>query len=85
MDTKTPPIPLKHQERKEQHHHQRKDKSTEPVVLPPLTPVPNRQQQQYRPKNSCTSIPWTRGPPFVDRNSDHQKRRPYKYIFFKIK
>ncbi|KYN01084.1 Ankyrin-1 [Cyphomyrmex costatus] len=68
MDTKTPPIPLKSQEKPQP----RKADRVADVSLPPLTPHPNHRSSKHR--SSGTS----QDPPCAVQHQDHRKRRPYR-------
>ncbi|XP_044013213.1 ankycorbin isoform X2 [Aphidius gifuensis] len=74
MDTKTPTIPLKYQEKKQQS--KKKDKTTGDVSLPPLTtPLPNGIK--YKNKNQGQRH-WSRDIPFV--NQDPISKHPYRIL-----
>ncbi|XP_025074915.1 LOW QUALITY PROTEIN: ankycorbin [Pogonomyrmex barbatus] len=82
MDTKTPPIPLKSQEKPQPR---RADRVAD-VSLPPLTPYPNHRSSKHR----SSGAPWSQDPPCVLQHQDHRKRRPYrktedtKMIYFPV-
>ncbi|XP_048269721.1 ankycorbin isoform X1 [Bombus terrestris] len=71
MDTKTPPIPLKVQEKPKP----KQQKSVADVSLPPLTPYRNHRQRQKTPGTQ-----WSRDVPSAVRYQDHQKKRPYRVL-----
>ncbi|CAL7948566.1 unnamed protein product [Xylocopa violacea] len=71
MDTKTPPIPLKVQEKPKP----KQQETVADVSLPPLTPYRNHRQKQ---KTSGTQ--WSRDVPSAIRYQDHQKKRPYRVL-----
>ncbi|XP_076225941.1 uncharacterized protein LOC116426546 isoform X2 [Nomia melanderi] len=71
MDTKTPPIPLKVQEKPKP----RQQESVADVSLPPLTPYKN-----HRPKQKTAGTQWSRDAPSAIRYQDHQKKRPYRVL-----
>ncbi|XP_012524095.1 ankycorbin isoform X2 [Monomorium pharaonis] len=71
MDTKTPPIPLKSQEKS---LPKRADRVVD-VSLPPLTSYPNHRSSKHR--SSDTS--W-QNPPCVVQHQDHRKKRPYRVL-----
>ncbi|XP_011155470.2 ankycorbin isoform X2 [Solenopsis invicta] len=73
MDTKTPPIPLKSQEKSQPR---RADRVAADVSLPPLTPYPNHRSSKHR--SSGTS--WQNPPPCVVQHQDHRKKRPYRVL-----
>ncbi|XP_076666594.1 uncharacterized protein LOC143368117 isoform X2 [Andrena cerasifolii] len=72
MDTKTPPIPLKVQEKPKPKQQQ---ESVADVSLPPLTPYRNHRQKQ-----KTTGTQWSRDAPSAIRYQDHQKKRPYRVL-----
>ncbi|XP_076235051.1 uncharacterized protein LOC143179622 [Calliopsis andreniformis] len=72
MDTKTPPIPLKVQEKPKPKQQQ---ESVADVSLPPLTP-----QRNHRPRQKTTGTQWSRDAPSAIRYQDHQKKRPYRVL-----
>jgi len=81
MDTKTPPIPLKPQERVFLPK-KRTERVVADVSLPPLTPYPSN-----RPKNNGSPAT-SRDPSYPIQHRrrslpchhrDHRKRRPYRY------
>lgn len=81
MDTKTPPIPLKHHlERSNKFRTQNSGRQVQ-VSLPPLTPPPNRRQRLKTPGS-----PWARTgysapgiyPGNVHSNKGYQEERPYR-------
>ncbi|KYN20221.1 Ankyrin-2 [Trachymyrmex cornetzi] len=76
MDTKTPPIPLKSQEKPQP----RKADRVADVSLPPLTPYPNHRSSKHRSSASGTS--WSQGPApcAVQHLQDHRKKRPYRVL-----
>ncbi|XP_076164553.1 uncharacterized protein LOC143145248 isoform X2 [Ptiloglossa arizonensis] len=71
MDTKTPPIPLKVQEKPKPKQHE----TVADVSLPPLTPYRNHRQKQRTPGTQ-----WSRDAPSAIRYQDHQKKRPYRVL-----
>ncbi|CAK9807631.1 ANK2 [Anthophora plagiata] len=71
MDTKTPPIPLKVQEKPKP----KQQESVANVSLPPLTPYRNHRQKQKIPGTQ-----WSRDVPSAIRYQDHQKKRPYRVL-----
>ncbi|XP_033324550.2 uncharacterized protein LOC117219480 isoform X1 [Megalopta genalis] len=71
MDTKTPPIPLKVQEKPKP----KQPESVADVSLPPLTPYRNHRQKQ-----KTTGTQWSRDAPTAIRYQDHQKKRPYRVL-----
>ncbi|XP_076638102.1 uncharacterized protein LOC143350130 [Colletes latitarsis] len=71
MDTKTPPIPLKVQEKPKP----KQQETVADVSLPPLTPYRNHRQKQRTP-----GIQWSRDAPSAIRYQDHQKKRPYRVL-----
>lgn len=71
MDTKTPPIPLKVQEKPKPKQQQ---ETVADVSLPPLTPHRN-----HRPRQKTTGTQWSRDAPSGIRYQDHHKKRPYRY------
>nr|XP_034177587.1 ankycorbin isoform X1 [Osmia lignaria] len=71
MDTKTPPIPLKVQEKTKPRHQE----SVADVSLPPLTPYRNHRQKQKTPGTQ-----WSRDIPSAIRYQDHQRKRPYRVL-----
>lgn len=75
MDTKTPPIPLKVQEKPKPRYQE----SVADVSLPPLTPYRNHRQKQKIPGTQ-----WSHNVPSSIRYQDHQKKRPYRYTFCSI-
>ncbi|EGI59460.1 Putative ankyrin repeat protein [Acromyrmex echinatior] len=72
MDTKTPPIPLKSQEKPQP----KKADRVADVSLPPLTPYPNHRSSKHRSSASGTS--WSQEPPCAVQHQDHRKKRPYR-------
>ncbi|XP_076290231.1 uncharacterized protein LOC143213819 isoform X1 [Lasioglossum baleicum] len=72
MDTKTPPIPLKVQEKPKP----KQQESVADVSLPPLTPYRNHRQKQKTPGTAQ----WSRDAPSAIRYQDHQKKRPYRVL-----
>lgn len=78
MDTKTPPILLKHhQERKLQNKRLEKLATTSgDITLPPLTPLPNGNS---RTKIKYSNSLWTHGAPNISNNQEYFKKRPYRY------
>ncbi|KAK0182649.1 hypothetical protein PV327_000764 [Microctonus hyperodae] len=79
MDTKTPPILLKHhQERKFQNKRLEKTTTTSgDITLPPLTPLPNGNS---RTKIKNSNSLWTHGAPNIANNQEHFKKRPYRVL-----
>ncbi|XP_054011149.1 ankycorbin [Hylaeus anthracinus] len=71
MDTKTPPIPLKVQEKPKP----KQQETVADVSLPPLTPYRNHRQKQR-----TTGSQWSRDAPSAVRYQDHQKKRPYRVL-----
>ncbi|XP_043525076.1 ankycorbin isoform X3 [Frieseomelitta varia] len=71
MDTKTPPIPLKVQEKPKP----KQQESVADVSLPPLTPYKNHRLKQKTPGTQ-----WSRDVPSATRYQDHQKKRPYRVL-----
>ncbi|XP_043785143.1 ankycorbin isoform X3 [Apis laboriosa] len=71
MDTKTPPIPLKVQEKPKPKYQE----SVADVSLPPLTPYRNHRQKQKIPGTQ-----WSHDVPSSIRYQDHQKKRPYRVL-----
>ncbi|XP_012153626.2 uncharacterized protein LOC100881453 isoform X1 [Megachile rotundata] len=71
MDTKTPPIPLKVQEKSKPKHQD----NVADVSLPPLTPYRNHRQKQKTPGTQ-----WSRDIPSAIRYQDHQRKRPYRVL-----
>ncbi|KAL0118532.1 hypothetical protein PUN28_009299 [Cardiocondyla obscurior] len=71
MDTKTPPIPLKSQEKPQP---KRVDRVAD-VSLPPLTPHPN-----HRPSKRKSSGPSFSQEPCPVQHQDHRKKRPYRVL-----
>ncbi|XP_012054541.1 PREDICTED: ankycorbin [Atta cephalotes] len=74
MDTKTPPIPLKSQEKPQP----KKADRVADVSLPPLTPYPNHRSSKHRSSASGTS--WSQDPPCAVQHQDHRKKRPYRVL-----
>ncbi|XP_018352608.1 PREDICTED: ankycorbin-like [Trachymyrmex septentrionalis] len=74
MDTKTPPIPLKSQEKPQP----KKADRVADVSLPPLTPYPNHRSSKHRSSASGTS--WPQDPPCAVQHQDHRKKRPYRVL-----
>ncbi|KAG5336685.1 ANK1 protein, partial [Acromyrmex charruanus] len=74
MDTKTPPIPLKSQEKPQP----KKADRVADVSLPPLTPYPNHRSSKHRSSASGTS--WSQEPPCAVQHQDHRKKRPYRVL-----
>ncbi|KAM0731756.1 Ankyrin-2 [Formica fusca] len=74
MDTKTPPIPLKSQEKSQP---QKKTERVADVSLPPLTPYPSHRTKD----RSLTGTSWSQDlRPCVASHQDHRKKRPYKVL-----
>ncbi|KAG7203338.1 hypothetical protein KM043_010425 [Ampulex compressa] len=71
MDTKTPPIPLKVQEKPQP----KKQERVADVSLPPLTSHKNHRQKRKPP-----GTPWSRDAPCTIRYQDHHKKRPYRVL-----
>ncbi|XP_011870567.1 PREDICTED: ankycorbin isoform X2 [Vollenhovia emeryi] len=72
MDTKTPPIPLKSQEKPQP----KKADRVADVSLPPLTPYPNHRTSKHRPSGTSRS----QDPPCSLQHQDHRKKRPYRVL-----
>ncbi|XP_067208662.1 uncharacterized protein [Linepithema humile] len=72
MDTKTPPIPLKSQEKPQL----KKVERVVDVSLPPLTSYPN-----YCAKSKSPRATWSQNPPCAVQHQDHRKKRPYKILY----
>ncbi|XP_024873145.1 ankycorbin isoform X2 [Temnothorax curvispinosus] len=73
MDTKTPPIPFKSQEKPQP---KRADRVAD-VSLPPLTPYPNHRSSKHRPSGGTS---WSQDPPCAVQHQDHRKKRPYRVL-----
>ncbi|XP_050446939.1 ankycorbin isoform X1 [Cataglyphis hispanica] len=72
MDTKTPPIPLKPQEKSQP---QKKTERVADVSLPPLTSCPN-----HRTKDRSVTGTSQDPRPCVASHQDHRKKRPYRVL-----
>ncbi|XP_008555384.1 ankycorbin [Microplitis demolitor] len=78
MDTKTPPIAFKHQEKKPQAF--KADKSatkTGDVSLPPLTPLPNGSSHN---RTKILGTQWNKRVPCVTKSQERTKKRPYRVL-----
>ncbi|XP_072754126.1 uncharacterized protein [Anoplolepis gracilipes] len=72
MDSKTPPIPLKPQEKPQP---QKRTERVADVSLPPLTTYPNPRTKD----RSLIGTSWSQNPRLASQQ-DHRKKRPYKVL-----
>ncbi|XP_074103433.1 uncharacterized protein LOC141530306 isoform X2 [Cotesia typhae] len=77
MDTKTPPIAFKHQEKKVQACRADRTAKAGDLSLPPLTPLPNGNAKN---KSAVFGVQWNKRVPCVDKSQERTKKRPYRVL-----
>ncbi|XP_044583853.1 ankycorbin isoform X3 [Cotesia glomerata] len=77
MDTKTPPIAFKHQEKNIQAFRADRTAKAGDLSLPPLTPLPNGSAKN---KSAIFGVQWNKRVPCVDKSQERTKKRPYRVL-----